>query len=160
MYGQCAMVLGPMQSDFFMSKMLRIQAHIDCQELNANFDGIPSMVATHQMDYAGSSYRIFIGIYLKNQRLEKKQKKPCSCWQRYCLADTASTNRRSILCRKGVALMEKLVRFLKEEDGVTAIEYGLIAALIAIAIIAALIAVGGGLNTIFNRVVTALTTGA
>jgi pilus assembly protein Flp/PilA len=54
----------------------------------------------------------------------------------------------------------KDVRFLKEEDGVTAIEYGLIAALIAIAIIAALIAVGGGLNTIFNRVVTALTTGA
>jgi pilus assembly protein Flp/PilA len=56
--------------------------------------------------------------------------------------------------------MEMLLRFLKEEDGVTAIEYGLIAALIAIAIIAALIAVGGGLNTIFNRVVTALTTGA
>ena len=56
--------------------------------------------------------------------------------------------------------MEKLLRFLKEENGVTAIEYGLIAALIAIAIIAALIAVGGGLNTIFNRVVTALTTGA
>jgi hypothetical protein len=74
MYGQWAMALGPMQSDFFMSKMLRIQAHIDCQELNANFDGIPSMVATHQMDYAGSSYRIFIGIYLKNQRLEKNRR--------------------------------------------------------------------------------------
>ena len=56
--------------------------------------------------------------------------------------------------------MERLLGFLREEDGVTAIEYGLIAALIAIAIIAALIAVGGGLNAIFNRVVTALTTGA
>jgi len=53
--------------------------------------------------------------------------------------------------------MKKLIGFLKEEDGVTAIEYGLIAALIAIAIIAALIAVGGGLNTIFGRVVDALT---
>ena len=28
--------------------------------------------------------------------------------------------------------MEKLMRFLKDEDGVTAIEYGLIAALIAV----------------------------
>jgi pilus assembly protein Flp/PilA len=55
--------------------------------------------------------------------------------------------------------MERLLGFLREEDGVTAIEYGLIAALIAIAIIAALIAVGGGLNTIYNRVVTALTGG-
>jgi len=55
--------------------------------------------------------------------------------------------------------MERLLGFLREEDGVTAIEYGLIASLIAIAIIAALIAVGGGLNTIFQRVVTALTTG-
>ena len=55
--------------------------------------------------------------------------------------------------------MERLLRFLKEEDGVTAIEYGLIAALIAIAIIGALILVGGGLNTIFSRVETALRTG-
>ena len=52
--------------------------------------------------------------------------------------------------------MEKLLQFLKEEEGVTAIEYGLIAALIAIAIITALEAVGGGLNALFQRVVTAL----
>jgi len=31
--------------------------------------------------------------------------------------------------------MEKLIRFLKDEEGVTAIEYGLIAALIAVFII-------------------------
>ena len=53
--------------------------------------------------------------------------------------------------------MKRLLGFFREEDGVTAIEYGLIAALIAIAIIAALIEVGGGLNTIFGRVVEALT---
>jgi len=34
--------------------------------------------------------------------------------------------------------MEKLIKFLKEEDGVTAIEYGLIAALISVAILAIL----------------------
>ena len=40
--------------------------------------------------------------------------------------------------------MKKLLRFLKDEDGVTAIEYGLIAALIAVAVgtIAAMTAVG------------------
>jgi pilus assembly protein Flp/PilA len=34
--------------------------------------------------------------------------------------------------------MEKIKRFFKEEEGVTAIEYGLIASLIAVAIIVAL----------------------
>jgi pilus assembly protein Flp/PilA len=40
--------------------------------------------------------------------------------------------------------MKKLLRFLKDEDGATAIEYGLIAALIAVAVgtIAAMTAVG------------------
>ncbi len=38
--------------------------------------------------------------------------------------------------------MKKLLRFLKEEDGVTAIEYGLIAALIAVGIAAAVTAIG------------------
>jgi pilus assembly protein Flp/PilA len=49
--------------------------------------------------------------------------------------------------------MEKL---LKREDGVTAIEYGLIAALIAVAIIAAVTLVGGNLNTTFGKVSAAL----
>jgi pilus assembly protein Flp/PilA len=38
-------------------------------------------------------------------------------------------------------------RFLRDESGATAIEYGLIAAGIAVAIIAAVQAVGTGLNT-------------
>lgn len=48
--------------------------------------------------------------------------------------------------------MERLKRFLKDEDGVTAIEYGLIAALIAVAIILAITAVGSNLSTIFNHI--------
>ena len=52
--------------------------------------------------------------------------------------------------------MERLLGFLREEDGVTAIEYGLIAALIAVGIIVAVTAVGTGLNTIFTEVSTAL----
>lgn len=45
---------------------------------------------------------------------------------------------------------------LEAEDGVTAIEYGLIAALIAVFIIGALQAVGGALDGIFQQVAAAL----
>ena len=45
---------------------------------------------------------------------------------------------------------------IHKEDGVTAIEYGLIAALIAVAIIVAVTAVGTDLNTLFGKVSTAL----
>ncbi len=46
-------------------------------------------------------------------------------------------------------------RIAKSESGVTAIEYGLIAALLAVVIIAALIAVGLNLNTTFETVAAA-----
>ena len=49
-------------------------------------------------------------------------------------------------------------RPFKSEDGVTAIEYGLIAALIAVAIITAVTLVGTNLNTMFNNVAGKLTT--
>ena len=45
-----------------------------------------------------------------------------------------------------------LKRFLKNEDGATAIEYGLIAALIGVAIIVAVGLVGDELNTTFNTI--------
>jgi pilus assembly protein Flp/PilA len=45
-----------------------------------------------------------------------------------------------------------LTRLLKDKDGATAIEYGLIAALIAVAAIAAFSLVGTNLSTIFNTV--------
>ena len=48
-------------------------------------------------------------------------------------------------------------KFINDEDGATAIEYGLIAALISVAIIAAVRSVGGSLNTTFTGVNTALT---
>ena len=45
---------------------------------------------------------------------------------------------------------------MRDEDGVTAIEYGLIAALIAVVIIGAVEAVGGGVSGVFNEVSTSL----
>jgi pilus assembly protein Flp/PilA len=53
--------------------------------------------------------------------------------------------------------MKKLLaRFAKDESGVTAIEYGLIATLIGVAIIAGATAVGGSLNTTFDTINTKL----
>lgn len=43
-------------------------------------------------------------------------------------------------------------QFAKDESGATAIEYGLIAALIAVAIIGALTSLGGKLNSTFSSV--------
>ena len=51
--------------------------------------------------------------------------------------------------------MSKFVsRFLKNESGATAIEYGLIAALIAVVIITGVSAVGTNLGTKFNAIAT------
>jgi pilus assembly protein Flp/PilA len=47
-------------------------------------------------------------------------------------------------------------RFVKDESGVTAIEYGLIAALIAVVIIASVTLVGTDLQLVFTAVSTAL----
>lgn len=52
--------------------------------------------------------------------------------------------------------MMTVKRFLKDESGATAIEYGLIAALIAVAIITAATNVGTELVTTFTRVQTEL----
>ena len=47
-------------------------------------------------------------------------------------------------------------KFFENESGATAIEYGLIAALIAVAIIGAVSAVGGSVETTFNDISTAI----
>jgi pilus assembly protein Flp/PilA len=53
--------------------------------------------------------------------------------------------------------MKTLVsRFLKDERGVTAIEYGLLASLIAVAIITTVTTLGTNLNTKFTAISTAL----
>ena len=48
--------------------------------------------------------------------------------------------------------MTMLKKLLKDESGATAIEYGLIAALLSVAIIAALTLVGDGLNQAYTNV--------
>lgn len=53
-------------------------------------------------------------------------------------------------------MSELLSRFVRDESGATAIEYGLIAALISVVIITALQIVGNNLSTDFNSVASSL----
>ncbi len=50
-----------------------------------------------------------------------------------------------------------ITKFVKDESGATAIEYGLIAALIAVIIITAVGLVGTRLEAVFQRIATSLT---
>lgn len=52
--------------------------------------------------------------------------------------------------------MRKFLNFLRDENGATAIEYGLIAAGIAVVIIAAVQSVGVNLQGTFNSVAAAI----
>jgi pilus assembly protein Flp/PilA len=52
--------------------------------------------------------------------------------------------------------MSKIIAFLKDESGATAIEYGLIAAGIAVVIIAAVNTVGSKLNSTFTSIANQL----
>jgi pilus assembly protein Flp/PilA len=48
--------------------------------------------------------------------------------------------------------MSFLTRFLRDEEGATAIEYGLIAALVSVVVIGALTLLGDNLKTTFNHI--------
>jgi pilus assembly protein Flp/PilA len=53
--------------------------------------------------------------------------------------------------------LRRLHRFASDESGVTAVEYGLMVALIGLTIFAAVSAVGSGIkNTLYGQIVTAL----
>jgi pilus assembly protein Flp/PilA len=52
--------------------------------------------------------------------------------------------------------MDAIKNFIQEEDGVTAIEYGLIAALVAVAIVVGATALGTNINALFSKLGTCL----
>lgn len=53
-------------------------------------------------------------------------------------------------------MIKTAIRFIKSEEGATAIEYGLIAALISVAAIAAMTNLGTRISTTFNTASTKL----
>jgi len=52
--------------------------------------------------------------------------------------------------------MKQMKNFFKDESGATAVEYGLLVSLIAVAIIVAVTALGGSLSTKFTAAKTAV----
>lgn len=60
---------------------------------------------------------------------------------------------------KGTPVTKALIKIqsrLRREDGATAVEYGLMVALIAVVIIAAVTLLGGNLSTLFNGVASSV----
>lgn len=57
---------------------------------------------------------------------------------------------------KELTMSRLFARFAKDESGATAIEYGLIAALIALAITAGATTLGGSLSNEFSRIASTL----
>jgi pilus assembly protein Flp/PilA len=53
-------------------------------------------------------------------------------------------------------MLNQIMRFVKEEDGATAVEYGLMVSLIAVVIITAVTAIGVNLDTKFTAVGAAI----
>jgi pilus assembly protein Flp/PilA len=66
-----------------------------------------------------------------------------SMWQRYDAA---------WFVKRGVTQMNRLLSYAKDESGATAIEYGLIAALISVVIIGVLSTIGTNLTTTFQSI--------
>lgn len=57
-------------------------------------------------------------------------------------------------------MLKKISNFLRDEEGASAVEYGLIIGLIAIALILVFGTLSGGLNTLFGSAATAVTDAA
>ncbi len=53
-------------------------------------------------------------------------------------------------------MLASIQKFLRDEEGATAVEYGLIAALIAVVILGAVSGIGEQLKTVFEEILAAL----
>ncbi len=57
-------------------------------------------------------------------------------------------------------MLKQIMKFMRDEEGATAIEYGLIVGLVAVVIAAVLVTTGTDLTSLFNSINTKLTTAA
>ncbi len=82
--------------------------------------------------------------------------KAFSFWGENVRKHSAANSLYFIRVEEGVIKMKRFLNFLKAEDGATAVEYGLIVALIAAVIVAVVKSVGTKVQTGFTTVQTAL----
>jgi pilus assembly protein Flp/PilA len=59
---------------------------------------------------------------------------------------------RQVIGKEANAMLKTLPLFLKDDFGATAVEYGLIAALVSVAAIVGMQALGGGLQAMFTNI--------
>lgn len=57
-------------------------------------------------------------------------------------------------------MLQKIMNFIRDEEGASAVEYGLIIGLIAVALIIVLGTMSGGLDKLFSKVATETTAAA
>jgi pilus assembly protein Flp/PilA len=103
-------------------------------------------------------FRSFLGSGLPSLG---KPKPPIQFAEKYqrrrnVILETMEHSPRTGQHEERVCVMTKFVAFLKNESGATAIEYGLIAAGISVAIIAIVNGLGTQLNTTFSSISTQL----
>ncbi|NGY05282.1 Flp family type IVb pilin [Solimonas terrae] len=55
-------------------------------------------------------------------------------------------------------MLNKVMNFLRDEEGASAVEYALIAGLIAVVLVAAITVLNGGFTTVFGNIANKLTT--
>jgi len=53
-------------------------------------------------------------------------------------------------------MLKRIENFLKDEEGASAVEYGLIVGLIAVAVVTVLITMGGEMGNLFTRIKNAI----
>jgi pilus assembly protein Flp/PilA len=87
------------------------------------------------------------------------------CFEREALLARSTSLQPKMLAHRAIRKaqepkMNMLQRLIKDESGATAIEYGLIAGLVAVAIIAALGTLGDSLNLLFSNVASTVSTAA
>ena len=63
----------------------------------------------------------------------------------------------NILHTENKTMLTTIAAFIRDEEGATAVEYGLMAALIAAVIIAAVTSIGSNLKDVFDNVASKLT---
>lgn len=57
-------------------------------------------------------------------------------------------------------MLKNIQKFLRDEEGASAVEYGLIVGLIAVVIVGVLTSTGGSLSTLFTKIQTQLSNAA